>query len=149
MTVYNPQERMELFKVLYPLFKKEVYDRRDQILKVASLSSAFFLVLVFALSCFKAFGISFRSHFIPMIMGLLIFEAVICYHLVQQKSRHEQAKRMLISLEEQMGLFKEGVMEASKRFYPEKWKIRGMDPGFLFYPLAHGALILLLGLLIV
>ncbi len=147
MNSYDPQERMELFKVLYPLFKKEVYHRRDQILKVASLSSGFFLVLVFAVSCFKAFGVSFRPYFFPMIMALLIFEVVICYHLAQHKSRHEQAKRMLISLEEQMGFFKEGVMEASKRFYPEKWKIRGLDPGFLFYPLAHGGLIVLLGVL--
>jgi hypothetical protein len=147
MTGYNPQERMDLFKVLYPLFKIEVYHRRDQILKVASLSSGFFLVLVFVLSCFRVFGVSFRSHFFHMIIALLLFEAVICYHLVQQKSRHEQAKRMLISLEEQMGFFKEGVTKASKGFYPEKWKIRGLDPGFLFYPLAHGGLIVLLGLL--
>jgi len=142
---YSEQQKIELFKVLYPLFKQEVYNRRDQILKVASLTAGLFLFLVFMLSWVRASGINLKPYLFPMIVALLLFEGVIFYHLVQHKSRHEQAKRMLIRLEEQMGLFKEGIMEGSKEFYPEKWRVRGFDPGFVFYPLMHGGLILLAG----
>jgi hypothetical protein len=149
MSQYSQEEKIELFKVLYPLFKQEVYHRRDQILKVATLSSALFLVLIFLIGCLKSKGATFQFSYFPMIVSALLFELTVCYHLYQHKSRHEQAKRMLISLEEQMGFFETGILEASKGFYPERWKIRGFDPGFLLFPILHGGLILLLGYLIV
>jgi len=149
MDAFKPEEKIEIFKVLYPLFKQEVYQRRDQILKVASGSAAFFVMLIFLVSWGKAAGYSFRPYFLPLVISLCLFEGVICYHLFQHKSRHEQAKRMLIDLEDQMGFFNNGVMEPSKRFYPEHWKLRGVDPGFVFYPVVHGGLILFLGWILI
>ncbi|MHB8481438.1 MAG: hypothetical protein ACYDBV_01685 [Nitrospiria bacterium] len=148
MKSYSDQERIEIFKTLYPLFKREVYDRRDQILKVASLSSGFFLILIFVVSFIKISGLSLKPYFYPLISGVLFFETVICYHLYQHKSRHEQAKRMVIGLEEQMGFFEAGVLDPSKVFFPEKWKRRGLDPGFFFYPFVHMGLIFLFGFLL-
>ena len=148
MKTYSDEEKINIFKVLYPLFKREVYDRRDQILKVSSLSSGFLFTLIFLVSLIKLFGLSFKPYFYPLILGVLFFEMAICYHLYQHKSRHEEAKRMLISLEKEMGFFEEGVLEASKDFYPEKWKLRGLDSGFLFYPFVHFGLIVLLGTLL-
>ncbi|MBI3594414.1 MAG: hypothetical protein HY200_05590 [Nitrospirae bacterium] len=147
MSSFSREEKIEIFKVLYPLFKREVYHRRDQILKVASLSSALFLTLIFIGGWLRSNGVILRSAFFPMIASAVIFELGICYHLYQHKSRHEQAKRMLISLEEQMGFFENGIMEASKGFYPETWRVRGFDPGFLIFPILHGGLIILLGYL--
>ena len=147
MKNYSDEEKIEIFKMLYPLFKREVYDRRDQILKVASLSTGFLLILVFFVSYINLTGLSLKPYFYPLIFSVLFFETVICYHLYQHKSRHEEAKLMVINLEEQMGFFKEGVLSPSKVFFPGHWKQRGLDPGFLFYPSIHGGLIILLGFL--
>ncbi|MFI5303704.1 MAG: hypothetical protein ACHQYP_02805 [Nitrospiria bacterium] len=145
MSLYSQEEKIEIFKVLYPLFKQEVYHRRDQILKVASITSGLFLILIIILACFKISGLALRPYFMPIIGAVFIFEAAVLFHLFQHKSRHEEAKRMLINLEEQMGFFNEGIMESSGRFYPDKWKIRALDPGFVVYPVLHGGLIFLLG----
>ena len=143
----SDEEKIEIFKTLYPLFKREVYDRRDQILKVASLSTGFLLLLVFFVSYLNLAGLSPKPYFYPLIFTVLLFEAAVCYHLHQHKVRHEQAKRLIIQLEEEMGFFKGGLFDLSKSFYPEKWKFRGLDPGYIFYPSIHGGLIILLGFL--
>lgn len=148
MPVYHENEKMEIFKVLYPLFKKEVYDRRDQILKTASLATAFLFLLIIVLSLVKLKGVSFAGVTFPLFLGALLFDLVIGYHLYQHKSRHEKAKLMLIDLEDQMGFFREGVFEKQKPFYPQVWKIRSLDPGFIFYPLIHSGMIGLLAYLL-
>jgi hypothetical protein len=145
---YTTEEKIEIFKVLYPLFKGEIYNRRDQILKVGSISTGVFLFLIFLAALLKGSGISLKADLYPLLSGFLFFEAVICYHLYQHKTRHEQAKRLMIKLEEEMGFFKEGIFDASKSFYPEKWKIRGWDPGYILYPSVHAGLITMLGFLI-
>ena len=147
MISYSQEEKLEIFKILYPLFKNEVYNRRDQILKVATVSSGILMLMIFLGLWLKSAGIVLRPFFLPGLSGLFLFEAHVFYHLYQHKSRHEEAKKMLIRLEEQMGFFDSGVLENAKKFYPEKWKLRGLDPGFILFPVLHGGFIVLFGYL--
>ena len=51
MTEYVTQsheERWEILKDLYPLYKEEVYRRREQMMRLAGFGSAFLLILLFA-----------------------------------------------------------------------------------------------------
>jgi len=122
----DPQ-KLETLRRLYPIFKQEVFDRRDQTMKIAGLASGFLLFLMFLILYFAI------SSWL-LILGVIIFTAIVIVELRQHSHRHAQAKLGVIEIEKALGLFEPGTYLPDKPLYPEHWKVRpSRDYGLIFY----------------
>jgi len=120
-------QKLETLRMLYPLFKQEVFDRRDRIMKIAGLSSGFLLLLMFLI-----FSFAVSSWF--LIIGVIIFTGIVIAAIKQHSRRHAQAKLGVIEIEKTLGLFEPGTYLPDKPLYPEHWKVRpSRDYGLIFY----------------
>jgi hypothetical protein len=138
-------EKLETLRRLYPIFKQEVFDRRDQTMKIAGLASGFLLFLMFLILYFAI------SSWL-LILGVVIFTAIVIIQLRQHSRRHAQAKLGVIEIEKALSLFEPGTYLPDKPLYPDHWKIRPpRDYGLIFYSscLIAMALLVVLSLLAV
>jgi protein-S-isoprenylcysteine O-methyltransferase Ste14 len=122
----DPQ-KLETLRMLYPLFKQEVFDRRDRIMKIAALSSGFLLLLMFLTFYFAV------SSWL-LIIGVIIFTGIVIAAIKQHSRRHAQAKLGVIQIEKALGLFESGTYLPENPLYPEHWGIRPRrDYTLIFY----------------
>jgi hypothetical protein len=123
---HDPQ-KLETLRMLYPIFKQEVFDRRDRIMKIAGLSSGFLLFLMFLILYFAV------SSWL-LILGVILFTGIILAAIKQHSRRHSQAKLGVIEIEKALGLFEPGTYFPDRALYPEHWKLRPpRDYGLIFY----------------
>ena len=114
-------ERLETLIELYPLYKEEVYLRREQMMKLTALGSALLLVLLFAIIWVTPCRFD-GTEAILAITGLAIFWSLLVYLILQQRDRHQMAKQSLIEIERTLGLYKEGFHIKHKALYPQDWQ---------------------------
>ena len=134
----DPQ-KLETLRRLYPIFKQEVFDRRDRIMKIAGLASGFLLLLMILIY-------SFVITSWLLILGVIIFTGIILAAITQHSRRHTQAKLGVIEIEKALGLFESGTYLPDRPLYPDHWKIRpSWDYTLIFY---STALILLAAIVI-
>jgi len=112
----------QILTVLYPLYKEEVYRRREQMMRLTAFGSLGLIVMLFALLLSPQKGrlTSFES----LLIGLasLIWCGLFCALIVQQQYRHRLAKQILVQLEQALGFYEEGLVADNQMFYPEGWK---------------------------
>jgi hypothetical protein len=120
-------QKLETLRMLYPLFKQEVFDRRDRIMKIAGLSGGFLLLLMFL-----TYSFAVSSWF--LVIGVIIFTAIVVASIKQHSRRHAQAKLGVIQIEKALGLFESGTYLLDKPLYPEHWEVRpSRDYTLIFY----------------
>jgi vacuolar-type H+-ATPase subunit I/STV1 len=112
----------QVLTTLYPLYKSEVYKRREHMMRLTLVGSIGFLAMLFAL----LLGPQKRHLSWPDVVMLgsssLVWYALIAALILQQQSRHRQAKQVLVQLEQALGFFEEGLFVANKMLYPDSWK---------------------------
>ncbi len=131
--------------MLYPIFKQEVFDRRDQTMKIAGLASGFLLFLMLLI-----LYLSISSW--QLILGVIIFTGIVIVEIRQHSRRHSQAKLGVIQIEHALGLFESGTYLPDKPLYPEPWKVcPSLDYTLIFYSscLITQALLVILSLLMI
>ena len=108
--------------VLYPLYKEEVYRRRDQMMKLTVWGAAGLLTMLFAilLSPYKTRLTTPETWLIGL--AALIWSGIFCFLIAQQRYRHRLAKQILIQLERTLGFYEEGLFVERQALYPEEWK---------------------------
>ncbi|MCZ6547321.1 MAG: hypothetical protein O6837_04285 [Deltaproteobacteria bacterium] len=112
-------EKVEILKTLYPIFKREVFERRESIMRIATFGSGtLFAVLLLVTSRLLNFG---RLRWLA-ILGLVIFIAGLIDQIKQQKVRHTQAKQGLIEIEKALQFFQENAYLPGKSLYPLDWQ---------------------------
>ena len=123
-------EKVEILKMLYPIFKREVFDRRESIMRIATFGSGTLLaVLLLVTSRLLNFG---RLRWLA-ILGLVIFIAGLIDQIKQQKVRHTQAKQGLIEIEKALQFFQENAYLPGKSLYPSDWQsLPGKDWNLAF-----------------
>ena len=115
-------ERVEVLKVLYPIFKQEVFNRREAIMKLTTFGDAFLLALLLLVSSrLLNFGVEKGLRWL-VILGLVIFAVGLIHQIQQQKVRHTQAKQGLIEIERALQLFQENAYLPGKSLYPLEWQ---------------------------
>ena len=126
MTEPRPKsEAVEMFRFLYPIFKQEVYKRRAEMARIARQGSLLFLSL-------SIVSVLLSGRFIhPGLKGLasagvFLVALLLIFQIRQEKSRHERAKRQLITLEKELGLFEVGSYLPDAPLYPPDWQERPM-----------------------
>jgi len=115
------QEQLALFRVLYPLFKEEVFRRRDHMIKLSVFHNGFLMLLLMMLAVSPGDTLDSTTRWLA-ISGIALFSGFFAYLILQQTDRHRMAKQQLIELEKGMGLYKEGWGRNGKTVYPEHWQ---------------------------
>jgi hypothetical protein len=112
----------QILTVLYPLYKEEVYRRREQMMLLTAYGSLGLIAMLFALllSAQKDRLTSFDILFVGL--ASLIWCGLFCALILQQQYRHRQAKQILVQLEQALGFYEEGLVVEHQALYPEGWK---------------------------
>jgi len=112
----------QVLTVLYPLYKDEVYKRREQMMRLTAFGAFGLIAMVFALllSPVKS-RLSFPETFLLSLVGL-IWCGLFCGLILQQRYRHRLAKQVLIQLEQALGFYEDGLFIEHQALYPAKWK---------------------------
>jgi len=112
----------QILTVLYPLYKEEVYRRREQMMLLTAYGSLGLTAMLFALTLSpqKDRLTSFDILFVGL--ASLIWCGLFCALILQQQYRHRQAKQVLVQLEQALGFYEEGLVVEHQALYPEGWK---------------------------
>jgi membrane associated rhomboid family serine protease len=112
----------QVLTVLYPLYKDEVYKRREQMMRLTAFGAFGLIAMVFSLllSPIK----SRLSSPEALLLGLagLIWCGLFCGLILQQRYRHRLAKQVLVQLEQALGFYEDGLFIEHQALYPAKWK---------------------------
>lgn len=116
------EEQLEVFRVLYPWYKEEVFRRREHMMRLTAFGSAFLvLLLVTILALSPPYPVHLTIK-VFTITGTALFSALFVYLILQQHERHRMAKHILIEMEHALGLYEEGRYVAGKALYPNDWQ---------------------------
>ena len=125
----------QILSVLYPLYKEEVYQRREQMMRLTVVGSLGLITMLFAflLSPYKD-----RLTFLDtssIMLASVIWCGLFCGLIVQQQYRHRQAKQVLVQLEQVLGFFEEGLVAEHQALYPQGWRTAWLSDrsGILYF----------------
>ena len=112
----------QVLTVLYPLYKEEVYRRREQMMRLTTFGSLGLIAMLFALLLSPQKDR--LTGFDTLVVGVasLIWCGLFCALILQQQSRHRLAKQVLIQLEQALGFYEDGLFVENHSLYPEGWK---------------------------
>jgi hypothetical protein len=118
----HPDKPLEIFRLLYPVFKDEVYRRREQMIQLTAFASAFLvLLLVILLTIPSSPERDARTRWLA-ISGVALLFGVLAYVILQHADRHRMAKQQLIGLEQSLGLYQDGWKPDGKTLFPNNWQ---------------------------
>ena len=112
----------QVLTVLYPLYKGEVYKRREQMIRLTGFGALGLIALLGALL------LGPQKHRLgsqdAMLLGLagIMWCALFCGLILQQQYRHRLAKQVLIHLEQALGFYEEGLIVENQPLYPDGWR---------------------------
>ena len=117
------EDVQQILTVLYPLYKEEVYRRREQMMRLTAFGSLGLIAMLFALilSPQKNRLTPFDTLFVGL--ASLIWCGLFCALILQQRYRHRLAKQVLVQIEQALGFYEEGLVVEHQPLYPEGWKI--------------------------
>ncbi|HEU4683026.1 MAG TPA: hypothetical protein VFS39_00810 [Nitrospira sp.] len=108
--------------VLYPLYKREVYKRREQMMRLTMIGAAGLIAMLCAWFLRSpAHEVSAHESLLIGLAGLL-WSALVGGIVLQQQYRHRLAKQILVQLEQAMGFYEEGLFAEHQPLYPHAWK---------------------------
>ena len=108
--------------VLYPLYKQEVYKRREHMMRLTAFGSFGSAMMTFALLLTPVKNhLAVPEAFLLALVNL-VWCGLFCGLVLQQQSRHHLAKQVLIHLEQALGFYEEGLFFERQALYPVKWK---------------------------
>ncbi|HEY3197625.1 MAG TPA: hypothetical protein VGJ57_06395 [Nitrospirales bacterium] len=139
-------ERIDMLKLLYPWYKNEVYRRRQQMIWLASVAASMLTALLFLVPALPPPLPAHRAWSVIVVIGLLLFSGSTMYFVRQQYVRHQMAKRVLIKIEQGLGLYEEGRYLDDTSLYPPNWQTAWLaDRSEFIY---HGIIVSLTALVV-
>jgi hypothetical protein len=108
--------------VLYPLYKKEVYQRREQMMRLTAFGSFGLIAMIFALLLSPVKSRMPPPEVFLLALASLFWCGLFCGLVMQQQHRHRLAKQVLIQLEQALGFYEDGLFIEHQALYPAKWK---------------------------
>ena len=124
----------QVFTMLYPLYKEEVYRRREQMMKLTAWGATGLVTMLFVLLL--------NPHPNSLIgiprwligVAAIVWGGLFCSLIVQQQYRHQLAKQILVQLERALGFYEEGLFSEKHALYPEEWQIAWLtDKSVILY----------------
>ncbi len=141
------ERQRDLLTVLYPLFKEEVYRRRENMMRLAAGGA----VTVLALLGFLLLrpGDAHLTPFESLLLGTATFlvAGLFSFLILQQRDRHRMAKQTLIDIERSLGFYEAGFFPDHRTLYPEHWQTAWLsDRSYWVYILSLVMLAILVSL---
>jgi len=127
--------------MLYPLYKEEVYRRRERMMTLTGWGAFGLLVMLFAilLNPSKAQMTTPETWLIGF--AALIWSGLFCSFIAQQRYRHRLAKHVLVQVERALGLYEEGLFVEHRALYPTGWQTEWLgDKSTILYFACLGVL---------
>lgn len=115
-------ERRETILTLYPIFKEEVYRRRDQMMRWTAIGAGSLVTLLLIILLVPSVHLLAFPARLFLASGILLLALTFAVMVWQQHNRHRQAKQQLIKLEHTLSLFEERPGPDDRPLYPEDWK---------------------------
>lgn len=116
------EEQLEVFRVLYPWYKEEVFRRREHMMRLTAFGSAFLVLLLITILALAPPYPMDPTIKVFAVTGTALFSALFVYLILQQRDRYRLAKRTLIEMERVLGLYEEGRYLVDAALYPEDWQ---------------------------
>ena len=113
------EQKIEILRAAYALFKREVYERRALMMRTTSIGAGVLLVPLFLLPA-RLIGTGSVRWLVAS--GVLLFVSILVHQIREQAKRHNQAKQGLVEIERAMRFFDEGVYLQGKPLLPEGWR---------------------------
>ncbi len=113
--------QLEVFRVLYPLFKNEVLRRREYMSRLSAFHNTVLVLLIMTIAVVSPGHPDFPMRWLA-ISGVVIMSGFVAYLILEQATRHRMAKQQLIELERGIGLYQEGWICSGKTAYPQHWQ---------------------------
>ena len=121
-TMEATDKQFEVFRVLYPIFKDEIFKRREQMMRLTGFSSTLLLltlIVILPLPIWK--GTPPATGWL-VISGVGLFSGLFAYFILQHAERHRMAKQQLIELERAIGLYENGWQIHGESLFPKNWQ---------------------------
>jgi hypothetical protein len=112
----------QVLTVLYPLYKQEVYKRREQMMRLTAFGASGLIAMVFALLLSPVKIRLSSAELVLLGTVALSWCGLFCGLILQQRYRHRLAKQVLIQLEQALGFYEDGLFIENQSLYPTKWK---------------------------
>ena len=105
---------------LYPLFKEEVYRRRQEMMRWTAIGSVGLIAILVSILVLPSKPLTWAE---SVLMGSaeLIWCGLCCALIRQHQDRHRQAKQVLIQLEQALHLYETGLFLEEHSLYPQTW----------------------------
>ncbi len=116
------EDNRETLLVLYPLFKEEVYRRREQMMRWTAVGAGALVSILLGLLLVPTAGSLTAGGRTLAAFGILLLTVTFVTLIVQQRHRHRQAKHTLIELERALGLFDTDRFIDHRTLYPDEWQ---------------------------
>ena len=115
-------EQLEVFRMLYPIFKDEVFRRREQMMRLTAFASAFLVLLLVTMVAVSPWSVPTSPTRWFAISGVALFSSLFVYFILQHADRHRMAKQQLIELEKVVGLYQDGWQLGGEALLPKNWQ---------------------------
>ena len=115
-------EQVEVFRVLYPIFKDEVFQRREQMMRLTAFASSFLVLLLITMLALSPWPEPTSPTQWFAISGVALFSGLFAYLILQHADRHRMAKQQLIELEKALGLYENGWQLSGNLLFPKNWQ---------------------------
>jgi hypothetical protein len=121
--------------VLYPLYKEEVYQRREQMMRLTVIGSLGLITMLFALFLSPNKNLLTLFDTLCIMLASLIWCGLFCGLIFQQQYRHRLAKQVLVQLEQALGFYEEGLVAEHQSLYPQGWRTAWLSDrsGILYF----------------
>ena len=114
-------EQHSTLLMLYPLFKEEVYRRREQMMYLTAFGSTGLIAMLLLLIVAPRTDRLTSLDALLITIAVLIWCGLFCGLIRQQQHRHRQAKQVLIQLEQALNLYAEEIFVENHSLYPQTW----------------------------
>jgi uncharacterized membrane protein len=108
--------------VLYPLYKEEVHRRREQMMTLTAWGATGLVAMLFAVLLNPDKTRLTTPETCLIGFAALMWSALFCSLIEQQRDRHRLAKQILIQLERTLGFYEEGLFVENQALYPNGWQ---------------------------
>lgn len=116
------ENTQQILNVLYPLYKGEVYKRREQMMRLTTFGSLGLIAMTFSLLLNPLKDRLSTPESFLLALAAMVWCGLFCGLILQQQHRHRLAKQILIQLEQALGFYEEGLFVEHQALYPGKWK---------------------------
>ncbi len=121
-TMDSTDRQLEIFRLLYPIFKAEIFKRREQMIGLTAFASTLLVLSLVALLPLNIWEETPPSIGWLAISGVGLFSGLFAYFILQHAERHRMAKQQLIELERAIGLYDNDWQANKEALFPQNWQ---------------------------